>query len=128
MCDGEKDAREPHIVQMGVRTELQSVETHRHAPGSLTAECPGKKIRNLKTAVVNPIAATAGQSGRVKVHVRQRDVLSGITPAALELAAGELPLSAYIDTPRPHHAVTPGFPEIHQIATAALPETPLWFR
>src|SRR6266849_8437531 len=113
---------------MGLRAELQLVESHRHSSGYPSAESPGKKIRNLEAVVVDSIAAAAGESGRVKVYIRERDVLPGITPAALELAAGELAFSAYIDPPCRHHRFTQGFPEIQQIDPAAVPETPLRIR
>src|SRR6266849_5559088 len=128
MLDRRQYPCEPHILHMGVRAELHPVETHRHSSGYPAAESPGKKIRNLKAMVVNSIAAAAGESRRMKDFIRERDVLPGITPAALELAAGELAFSAYIDPPRRHHGFTQGFPEVQQIDPAAVPETPLRIR
>src|SRR5712692_2817735 len=128
MLDRRQYRREPHVLHMGVRPELQPVETHRHAPGYHAAESPGKKIRNLEATVVDSIAAAAGESCRVKVHIRERDVLPGITPVALELAAGELAFSAYLDPPCRNVGLAQGFSDIQQLDPAAVPETPLRIR
>src|SRR5260370_10955759 len=67
MLDGRQDRGESHILHMSVRPELQPVETHRHAPGYPAAESPGKKIRDLKAAVVDSIATTSTYPGRMKL-------------------------------------------------------------
>ena len=64
----------------------------------------------------------------MKNLIRERDILSGVTPAALELAASELAFPANIHTARRHHGFAQGFPEIQKIDPAAVPETPLWIR
>src|SRR5260370_32126806 len=86
--------RERHLLHMGVCPGSQPVELHRHAPGHPSTKSSGKKIRNLESTVVDSKAAAASESGRMKVHVRKRDVLPGIAPAAIEPAAGEPAFSA----------------------------------
>ena len=128
MFDRRQDRGEPRILHMGVRPELQPVETHRHSPGHPPAESAGKKIRHLQAMVVDSIAAMASESRCMKDLIRQRDVLPGITPGALDLAARELTFSAYIDPARRHHRFAQGLPEIQQIDPAAVTEVPLRIR
>src|SRR5258708_5176396 len=128
MFDRRQDRGKPRILHMGVRPELQPIETHRHAPGYSPAECAGKKIRHLEATVVDSIAAPAIEPCRMEDHIRQRNVLPGITPAALELAGRELAFSSYIDPARRYHRLAQRFPEIQQINPAAVPETPLRIR
>jgi len=128
MLDRRQYSRKSHVLHVGVRPELQPVETHRHAPRYLPAKSAGEEIWNLEAAVVDSIAAAAGESLRMKNLVRKRDILAGIASDAFELAAGELAFSAQIHPARRHRRFTQRFSEIQQLDPAAVPETPLWIR
>ena len=128
MFDRRQHACEAHVLHMGDRFELRLVETHRYAPRYLSTESPGIKIRNFQAAVVDLIAARAGEPGRMKVVIRKRDVLRGIASAALKLVSRELSFSSQINPPRWHRGFPQRFPEIQQFDPAPVPETPIGIR
>src|SRR5713226_1717748 len=64
----------------------------------------------------------------MKDRVRQGDVLRGVTPAALELAAGKLALTAQFDPPGWHQWLAQCFAKIHQLDPPAATEIPLGIR
>ena len=64
----------------------------------------------------------------MELRIWQGDVLPGITPAALESAAGELAFSVQIDPPRRHFWLSEGFPEIQQVDPAPVTEIPFRIR
>src|SRR5260370_27408275 len=122
MPHGRQDCPQPNILHMRTCPELQSVKTHRHAPGYAAVHGAGRKVGDFEGPIVDLIAAAAGESGRMELRIWQGDVLPGITPAALESAAGELAFSAQIDPPRPPFSLSEGFPEIQQVDPAPVTE------
>ncbi len=126
--DRRQDSRQLYILHMRVGPEFQAVESQRHAPSYAPAKRARIKIRHLQAAIVDSIAALAGETAGMKDFIRQRDILPGVAPTALVLAAGKLAFSAYIDPPCRHHGIAQSFPEIQQIDPAAVPETPLRIR
>ena len=66
MLDRWQNRRKLHILHMGGGPEFQPVESHRHTSGYPAPESTSKKIRNFEATVVDSIAATAGQPGRMK--------------------------------------------------------------
>src|SRR5713226_3938006 len=64
----------------------------------------------------------------MKDRVRQGDILRGVTPAALELAAGKLALTAQFYPPGRHQWLAQRFAKIQQLDPPSATEIPLGIR
>src|SRR5260370_23397525 len=92
MLHGRQDCRQPDVLHMGIRPELQSVKTHRHAPGYTAAHRAGPKVGDFEAPIIDLIAAAARKSGRMELPIWQGEVPPRIPPPALESPPCELPV------------------------------------